>query len=713
MTHLILLLTLFMQTPPGVPVVDEVERARSLANQGQWDRAVELLMKARQRCAARPEGDECLSRAIFTLGYVDAARAEAEPAIRNSALARAAEAYAEVEAIRPGDAQVLNNLALVLAARGDWSGAVDKLGRAAGTDPAQKGSYYLEAAEVCRDANRMTEAAGWYRRAAENGEGDRSWPRLISLLGAQMEGTEPNARIVLSKTLLKLGMSLTDLGRSELAADAYEQVIEHSIAKVPGLAEEALVRWVSLRGEAGAIDADTLKHLDAVRDWKSASISQLVALSQNPGAERTSWNATQLQRHAWAAAATSLAAGFVKTNPKTALVLYERALEAAPMPPEYDFDPSLAQRPIVFLEAAMQIARLLSAQKSLDPDGSRFRRLEETLFNGKALGYKMKNLAATQKTHAVLGVIYAERGKWTGGQYTNATYQLSQALSEAAEREKSEGILLPLPHLNEALAGAYASQGKSQDARDQFAAAAKSYLDLDAVDQASRVIERATTLNAGLPPGQAKADLETLRSITEFRRKIPSLTANSVQNEKPPELTSSDAGFLARQRFKMLADLAERVGAVGNPEVSHQLYLRALDSVREQDNLAGTGDVRRLDRIQSSVQKRVHVDTKKSGDGGSADLSPAKVWKLPESTTSAAAPRIAWSTDLLLAAKVAAVAPATDVSVSVKNAAIVVEASPQNSTIAKSAADRLTAAGLANVTTSTKNKAKTAVVTPP
>jgi hypothetical protein len=394
--------------------------------------------------------------------------------------------------------------------------------------------------------------------------------------------------------------------------------------------------------------------------------------------------------------------------------LYERAIDAAPLPPEYDFDQSLNRRSIVFLDAAMQLARLLSAEEALDPDGVRFGRLEEHLFSGKALGYKMKNLAATQKTHAVLGLIYAQRGKWTGGQYTNATFQLRLALDEAAEREQKEGILLPLPHINELLAGAYSRQGNPQDARAQLTAAAKAYLDLDALELASRAIGGARELGAD------SEQLKALESIAEFRMKIPNLAIESAAEVRPPTAEmAGDAAFLARQRFKMLADVAERVGAAGMQDASRDLYLRALESVQKQNSLGGTGDTLRMERIQGSVQKYVNVDTKDISDSGSnldtsARFAAGRVWQLPESTTAAAAEQVAWSPDLLLAAKVAAVArPETDVVLSVKNREIVVEAPNEKSAVAKTTADRLKAAGLANVSTDAKRERTHVVVTPP
>lgn len=260
------------------------------------------------------------------------------------------------------------------------------------------------------------------------------------------------------------------------------------------------------------------------------------------------------------------------------------------------------------------------------------------------------------------------------------------------------------------------------ESREQFVAAAQSYLDLDALADAAGTLSEAKALSAGQADDPLRGRIAAVESILDFRRSIPYLGTGEMKGaSRPPTPAPAegvDPGFLARQRFKMLADLAQRSAALGGAETAERLYLEALPFAREQNSLSGTGDVLRLDRIRTSVEKEVVIDSGNVSDSGTQlDRSPfyakGKVWTLPE-TGGGAARQFAWSSDLLLAAKVAAVAEsgAKDVSVTVKNSEVTVAAEPEKSGLATMTVKRLEDAGVKEVSPQVKIRSKSAT-TPP
>src|SRR6266436_5936971 len=90
----------------------------------------------------------------------------------------------------------------------------------------------------------------------------------------------------------------------------------------------------------------------------------------------------------------------------------------------------------VMLDLAMETAALYQRHRELDPDGRKFRDIEQRLFDQKSEAYARADKDAIQQLHTVLGLIYVERGIWQSNlPWTNATYQLEHALSTARERD--------------------------------------------------------------------------------------------------------------------------------------------------------------------------------------------------------------------------------------------------------------------------------------
>jgi len=644
----------------------------------------EDLNAARTQCGA---DTECLATADFALGYAYATAAATPGQSPQDYSGRAEEAYNRVLAAYPNNPQALSNLALIRRDRGDWKGAVQLLERAADSDPAHRGAYYLDAAEVCRRVTAYDDAVAYYRKASSEGAGDGAIARLISLVAHQLEDAhEVDVRIHFATQLIDLSDERQRAKDDANATAAAEAAINGAYAAAPDLADEALARWIDLSAASNALSPELMSRVPSTSVWPSkalASFSALVAAS--PSNIDGCWQSVS-RRQACAAAARATADRLAATNHKAAAHFYEVALKIAPIPADYGGG-WLQSRPVVYLDAATQYARLLTADAALDPNGQRFRWLEDRLFNEKAIGIRKGDLPTTQRIHAVLGLIYVDRQQWTGQGPRSASYQLDHALSEAKELEAKDGTPRPLPQLSTLLAQTYPHvPGKTAaDSAARYLEAAQSYLELDALTESSDALTRAETL--GIPETE-KPRAQALRSLAVFRTKIPTLSAADAAL---PSSAALEKSFIARQHFKMLSDLAETAAKKGDAAQSDQLYLRAFDAVKDQKGLGAAGDAVRLDRIRTSVQTHVTIDPSTRGRAEKG----GKTWNY-------AASNVVWSDEMLLAAQVRATAPPPEVKVRVQGSTVVVESSADKSEAAKKAAEKMKASGVKTVTTQTE-----------
>ena len=558
-----------------------------LVMQKDFDGALELVQSALNRCPEDAAGRTCRAHIAFTYGYVFASRGDQE------SLRKAAQYYEIVLKEDPRNPQAYVGLADVSRRRGQLTDAAKYFQAAADASPKDdaKAPLLLAAAEARREAKEYGAAVDYYRSALDAGAVSAA-PRLVSLLRAWGD----------SDTRLVFGIAndLRKRGALSAASDAYEIVIARHR---DSLASEALVAWTEARAAAGTLDADALANLPPTEEWSSRFLRALNRTVRG-GTWAFSWSEmdTQLARYTAVAAAKAVADTLVERGEqRKALELLSAAVEPAPMPIEQEHIAELSWRPVIYLDVALQMARLATALK----DEERFRRIESSLFHEKATAYQEKNAAAIQRMHTVLGTIYTERGEWKpkpGNGYTNATFQLSAALRIAAEREKQEGTVQPLPHLHEWLARSYREQNDLERARREELDAARDYLDLDALSQANASIARAVSESA--PPDETiNKTADALRKIVAYRTAIPTL--QSTASVAPPDWSAAglDGRFVERQKFKTYADLAGRAQTLGESAKAEELSVRAFDAGANQ-KLTSTDDALRAIRVQRVIEQK-------------------------------------------------------------------------------------------------------------
>jgi tetratricopeptide (TPR) repeat protein len=216
-----------------------------------------------------------------------------------------------------------------------------------------------------------------------------------------------------AKELFDFCQRFSTAGLSQVAVRGYECLIAKTnqageLSQIIGNSAEA---WVELESQMGTLSPASLRRLPSSVVDRSKALSELRPWIENPpGPDFVYWQGSFLRRHIAASALRALGQyQRISGQPEQAVNLYQKSLNLAP--PYYVYTEELRDRPIVGLDAALDLAALFQAFPRLDPKGEQFRKLENELLEEKTMAYVEKNLVAVQKFHTVLGVIYAERGR--------------------------------------------------------------------------------------------------------------------------------------------------------------------------------------------------------------------------------------------------------------------------------------------------------------
>lgn len=565
--------------------------AQELQAQGGWDRASALLQGGQQRCGDGAAGLPCRLLLRYTLGYLSEREAQRTPALAADLLAAAQALYLEVLASAPQHQATLKNLALLYLYTGRPLEAASLLERAVESDRAgpDRGALLLLLAQVYRDDGRFDAALASMERAVAADPGDASGPRAIAALFADGPAE-------------RLGALLPRLAEwAPLLPAVAEEGYRTILMRAPGsaTAEQALLPWVSLIARQGWVSDSTLAGLP--RGWEP--LDGLLRYAAEPETEpgRSGWWMAQPQRRsvlAQVALATARSAE-ARDDPARALRRLEVGLRISPEYEEYQFRPELKDAWPTRMELARAALSLLSRNPALDPQGMRQQRLVGELFSGKAGAYRSEDVVAMQRFHTTLGRWYAERGEWRGGGATNARFQLEHAIGTAAQRAQRGEPYQPLQDEKEMLAQGYLGLGEATKARSMFLDATAAFLDTDQFEPARQALDAAARITApaaGADVAAQAARTALLRQVLTTREALASGPVAEGFERLPGQSwlrgDNDPQGFLGRQRFKALADLAFQSDVASRTAAAFQAAL----AVR---SLVGTADLVRLERITS------------------------------------------------------------------------------------------------------------------
>jgi len=577
-------------------VAAAVNRAQQLQQAGSWEDGRALLTRTLADCSQGEEGRGCRGVVLSALGYLHQRQAQDETPDEADLLTRAADYYRQAILQSPHDGASLMNLALTYQALGRDTDLQQLLEAALEQDPDHAAFYALLLGDVYGDQSRWDRAVQVYGRGIAAAPDNEALRRRLVDAYRQLP---PDS----AARLFRLVSESPDWEARfpDASARAYEVVVSMLAGPNREIAARACMRWIGVLSDAQLLSA---ARLDAVGDsWLTAPLAELKTFLQEPKRPPVgSFWRDPAGREALGRAALEL--GLRRSAAADAVgaeMYWQMGLRIAEAFPEAP----------VMLDLAMETAALYQRHRELDPDGGKFRDIEQRLFDQKSEAYARADKDAIQQLHTVLGLIYVERGIWRSNlPWTNATYQLEHALSTARERDAASGSYQPLPQLRARLAQTYEALGRTSEATATYLTAAEAYLDADDPRSAQRMLERGSAV-AGPQPEQTARALDALIRARaaggpagDARPSLDACERGAQHATGAARAAGLDAAFLKRQQFKLLADCV--VG--GNAAVRPADAARVFNLVAtEKIPLVGVGDLVRLQRSQNAVNRLLRV----------------------------------------------------------------------------------------------------------
>lgn len=291
--------------------------------------------------------------------------------------------------------------------------------------------------------------------------------------------------------LFKECQNMIDLGYQYPASRLMKVTVNNSFGQDEPLAIKGLLWWVDMLGESGSIDYEDVS--DFSSNWNHPAINELRGLVKDVSTVKNIrwWRATSSGRRqpylAMSKALAGMAQRFaLQDSIKNADILYEKAFYVVTGGKNYGILTG-SDVPDEFFQIASDWGIFLTKYaRQVDPDGYKFRELEDFLFSGKGDAYLDSDDARIAKFHRTLGLIYVERGQWTGGGAKNATFQLERAISKAPE-----GVNTAV--LSKIYADHLFQEGDENGAATRYAEATSSYVNSNDYRSAGKLLTQVKT----------------------------------------------------------------------------------------------------------------------------------------------------------------------------------------------------------------------------
>jgi hypothetical protein len=548
----------------------------------------------------------------YTRGYLFQKQAAAASTGREKLLEQARLSYEQVLEDSPENGPTLNNLALVEAALlgmgSTTSGLQEKVVRhwqlAIEADPAHAAEYSLSLGDFLASSKKAGEALRYYRDAAAGAPDAEAPRRRILQLGSTM---------TIGEQLAVCNGWRRDF--AAISADCYEQVI----ARLGGqpltagsTAEAAWLGWTSVVSTNNWL-ASRIKTLPA--NWNAEPVATLRAFVREPLRDPRAWSWWWEKPYRTSVTAeVAVALGHqLMAQPESgwrrAAELWEKFLATRPYVAEeiaFQSDNRPASVTVGGLGSVLRLYQELGSlyyrHPELDAGGAKLKRITDQLFEGKMQFIVRGDWESTQTFHTTLAFIFMEGGIWGDPhKAASAIYQLQAAIDDANRRLKDpkERFYQPLPELKRMLAEAYLKVSRPSDAASQYLAAASAYLDVDALDTAAKMLDQHRRLAA---PSGLSAELGR---VLEARRNAHNLNAGEVNEKKMPWLFTGSSSlppdFLARQQFKILADIASSADPHKETAELDAAFKAYRVLVEQKSPLVGTSDLARWQRAQAKL----------------------------------------------------------------------------------------------------------------
>lgn len=627
------------------------KKAEAAVARGDYRAAEQSLSSV--NCQGNPD---CQTLVEFTQAWVYESWSEIPSEQSRNRLARALDLYRRASKASPNNSRILINLAIAARRAGETKTAVRAMWDAIKLNPNEAYQGYLFLGDIWRALEEDKKALHNYELAVKTNPNDgQGHQRLLDYYRKAGQAGK------LYKYSIDIRQKLPDV-----AVTGFEYSIGLLYKTDQNKAGESLVRWTAIQSDLGTLSVSNLARLPSPEDWRMLGLRQLHYVAKRdkepPSASSLSWwNKNAMRKDAMSRLlrlkATRLIAAAEKAGTKPAersaaqsiaINYLTAAVDTAPRYEAY-LRSSLSRSSNTKIDAAINLVSLHHSIKAgADPQGlsgvseSELSEMTKVLFSGKGGAYAAGQLKDIQRYHTVLGLIYYETRRDKSNGADNATFQLTHAL-RTAERiarrnpEKYE----PLPELRALLATVYQRQGKTQESGRESLTAAIGFLEKDNLKKASAALTSAK---------QNGANTRSVSTILQGRQAVltqgaallktqPGSKAVSLDPKiswlKNPEALNLPKSFIEGQKFKILADLGNRLSSTSNKALASSINNLALVAASQNKVLTSPTDLKRIQRLETNIKQSFTLTEpiKPIKIEGLKQLSPAKIektsWTLP------------------------------------------------------------------------------------
>jgi tetratricopeptide (TPR) repeat protein len=548
-------------------ILQSVTSAFATAERGEFASARRNLEQWLANCGPAADKLECRVLYASSLGSLLQRQAAVDRERRDSLYLDAVRFYDRILSEVPNEPEALYGKALAYRALGPHEWMESFFTQAATLDPGRgalyltfKGDYYTQRRQWGPAANAYALAV---QQDADN-DGARSGViEALSALGQSRRGE-----------LLRYGTDW-ELRYPASAIDAYGAVLTLTFASngTPDATADAAVVGLVRAQSRNRLAVGAVPESVSI-DW--APVREIRGFVQTASSRSAPWWRRDGERTGVLAQAALAGGRAANSARKYSLAesLWTEGVRLAP------------QLSAISVDLQRELALLYSRQQSLDPDHKKFDALEQQIFTDKMDMLAAGNLEAAQRYHTTLGLIYLERGVWQSPQRArSAEQQFVWALAKMDEREARQGFYQPFPELRALLAHHFDSTGQKKEAARYYADASRGFFDVDDIEGADSAM-----LHAGVL-GEPATGLTYLLAL---RSRVASGAADACAADSLSTIRGiGNAAFIARQRFKVLADCSKIDGSRAR---RHALRAFALvDSAKV--TLVGGADVARFERV--------------------------------------------------------------------------------------------------------------------
>lgn len=572
---------------------------------------IALIRKGFEKCGRSDRASDCLFKLNFTAGYLYQIASAESTDIQQAQLEKALQYYKRAHELARKDISVINNMFLVSKALGNLPEAINILDMAIAVDKKNRTKYIINKGDICFDNKDFKTAIEFYKPAfwADMNNEAVGWKTIYSY--AQL----PN-KAEAFEGLLSFSNALFDQGLNDLARNGFLNLLKNAISENDNAkAEQGCVRWAETIARKEAITGTYIDELPDLKTWTSACNKELQMLLTNSFGNSENlrwWAANNYRRHIVASILLRMeSAALLSGNVKSGVQMLENALKIAPEFYVYNDDPNLKTYFPAKMDVAIELSRLYNRYPELDLNKAKYDNLINELFNEKSMHYLQNDLASIQKSHTMLGLIFADRNIWQSSWFAgNAIFQLENAIKfqKRIEKENPEKFK-PVPALYQTLAKGYKITHKPEMEYKTLIDAAAGYLELDNLSMADSIIQKVR--NSPFQDVGNRQKIKELELITSMRfnirngnygfrdENINALEKTITESELfMLKNSKNDSSFMNRQKFKILSDIGSKCSEL-NPAYNYPVFeINALAYIDKEKALGNYQDINRLNHIE-------------------------------------------------------------------------------------------------------------------